>query len=51
MEWIQVLTIMLTSTITSFVTIFTVYREIQREMKDFHGRLCQLEERNSKRGK
>jgi uncharacterized protein HemX len=25
--------------------------EIQKESRDFHGRLCQIEERNSKKGK
>ncbi len=28
--------------------ILTIIREIQQEMKDFHGRLCAIEERNKK---
>ena len=45
MEWTQVLTIILGILVPSFGMMFTVYREIQKEMKDFHGRMCRLEER------
>lgn len=45
MEWTQVLTVVLGILIPMFIMTFTMYREMQREMKDFHGRLCRLEER------
>lgn len=28
--------------------LLSIIREIQQEMKDFHGRLCAIEERNKK---
>lgn len=48
MDWIQVLTI---AASTIGATWFmhresqSIHRESQKEMKDFHGRLCILEER------
>lgn len=48
MEWFQTLTI-----IVSFMAMFLylaskidgIRRDINKEMKDFHGRLCAIEER------
>ena len=45
MQWTQVLTVVLGILIPMFIMMFTMYREMQREVKDFHGRLCRLEER------
>lgn len=45
MEWTQVLTVVLGILIPMFSMTFSMYREMQKEMKDFHGRLCSLEER------
>lgn len=45
MMWAQVLTIIIAILLPMFVMMFAVYREIQKEMKDFHGRLCGLEEK------
>ncbi len=45
MEWTQVLTLLFGILIPMFIMTFTMYREMQREMRDFHGRLCRLEER------
>lgn len=58
MDWLQVLTIIA----GNFVMFFwlrgesnadrretqAILREIKEEMKDFHGRLCAIEERNRK---
>jgi hypothetical protein len=41
----QVLTIILAIWIPVFGMVFAIYREIQKEMKDFHGRLCSAEEK------
>lgn len=41
MDWLQVLTIA-GSTIGA---VWLVHRETTKEMKDFHGRLCRLEEK------
>lgn len=45
MEWTQVLTVVLGILVPMFIMTFTMYREFQREIKEFHGRLCRLEER------
>jgi hypothetical protein len=58
MEWLQILTI-IGSNLALFVWARTearhdqqeireIIRSIQEEMKDFHGRLCAIEERNKK---
>jgi hypothetical protein len=58
MEWLQILTI-IASNLALFVwarsearhdqqEIREIIRAIQDEMKDFHGRLCSIEERNRK---
>lgn len=41
MEWYHALSILLPIAIMHWV----MHRENSKEMKDFHGRLCQLEER------
>jgi len=60
--WTQVVTIVLANAAISIGMFFwlrteanadrrdicTLIREIQTEMKDFHGRLCRTEERNRK---
>lgn len=58
MEWPQVLTIV-GSNLLIMLTFFGIsislhnalredIRAVQEEMKDFHGRLCAIEERNKK---
>lgn len=58
MEWLQVITILGTN-LGMFIwarsesaqdrrQIFDLMKSIQDEMKDFHGRLCKIEERNKK---
>ena len=58
MEWLQVITI-LGPNLGMFIwarsesaqdrrQIFDLMKSIQDEMKDFHGRLCKIEERNKK---
>ena len=58
MEWLQILTI-LASNLAAFMwarsearhdqsEMRIILKSIQEEMKDFHGRLCAIEERNKK---
>jgi hypothetical protein len=55
MDWIQVLTIVGANLIT-IITLYihldnktnAVINAMQAEMKDFHGRLCAIEERGKK---
>ncbi len=59
MEWAQVLTIvgsnialiliMFGSTVAMWIHTDKKIEAIQQEMKDFHGRLCAIEERNKGR--
>lgn len=56
MDWIQVATIITANfglflwavrqSRTDFLHIMRLIENIQKEMKDFHGRLCAIEERN-----
>lgn len=55
MDWIQVIVMMMgiLGTILGVViplhlNTLTTLKAIQDEMKDFHGRLCAIEERNKK---
>lgn len=58
MEWVQVATIVGANigmflwasrqSRTDFLHVMRVIDEIKKEMKDFHGRLCAIEERNKK---
>lgn len=58
MQWIQVLTIVganfamilwcMRERRADFLYITKLIEEIKNEMKDFHGRLCTIEERNKK---
>ena len=58
MEWMQVLTILAGNMAmflwatrqsrTDYLHLSKVLEGIQTEMKDFHGRLCTIEERNRK---
>lgn len=62
MEWYQVLTIVVANLVMFFwlrteansdrrdmINMIVIFKdEIQKEMKDFHGRLCAIEERNKK---
>lgn len=58
MEWYQVGTIVVTNlglflwsvrqSRTDFLHTHKMIENIQKEMKDFHGRLCAIEERNKK---
>jgi hypothetical protein len=58
MEWVQVLTIIganfamvlwtMRERRADFLYIMKLIEEIKTEMKDFHGRLCAIEERNKK---
>lgn len=58
MDWIQVLTIVFANfgmilwcmreRRADFLYITKLIEEIKNEMKDFHGRLCTIEERNRK---
>jgi hypothetical protein len=58
MDWTQVLTVMMVIA-TNLTTVIVLYchqdnkmtvflKAIHDEMKDFHGRLCAIEERNRK---
>lgn len=58
MDWTQVLTVF-AIVATNLITVITLHihldsktdkllQGIQAEMKDFHGRLCAIEERNKK---
>lgn len=56
MDWAQVLTILIGNMAmflwairqsrTDFLHMSRIIESIQQEMKDFHGRLCAIEERN-----
>lgn len=58
MDWMQVLTvfIIVATNLTTVIVLHihldgktnTLLTAIQEEMKDFHGRLCAIEERNKK---
>lgn len=59
MEWVQIFTILGTNTALFLwarsearhdqLEIREMIRAIQEEMKDFHGRLCAIEERNKEK--
>lgn len=58
MDWIQVATIVAANlgmflwatrqSRTDFLHVMRIIDEIKKEIKDFHGRLCAIEERNRK---
>lgn len=59
MEWYQVATIVganlglflwvVRQSRTDFLHVMKVIDEIKKEMKDFHGRMCAIEEKNKER--